>query len=102
MEMKTSDCLQTKEKIDIKEPRKYKVLLFDDEYTSQEFVLEALVVIFGYTQDGALGKIAEIERDGKAVAGVYSKVVAQTKVEVTKANAKRHSCSHFRIEMERE
>jgi ATP-dependent Clp protease adaptor protein ClpS len=62
-----------------KEPSKYKVIVFNDDQTSVEFVIAMLITIFNYSQDNALKLTLEIHNAGSAVVGVYSHEVAEQK-----------------------
>jgi ATP-dependent Clp protease adaptor protein ClpS len=63
-----------------KEPSKYKVIVFNDDHTSVEFVIAMLITVFNYSQDNALKLTLEIHNAGSAVVGVYSHEIAEQKV----------------------
>ncbi len=67
-----------------KKPRRFKVLLHNDDYTTTEFVVEILIRFFHKSQAEATHVMLQVHHRGLGVAGVYSKEVAETKIaEVT-------------------
>jgi ATP-dependent Clp protease adaptor protein ClpS len=61
-------------------PPRYKVLLFNDDYTPMEFVVAVLEQIFGKGPTEATTIMLAIHNSGLGVAGVYVLDVAETKV----------------------
>jgi ATP-dependent Clp protease adaptor protein ClpS len=61
-------------------PTRYKVLLFNDDYTPMEFVVVILEQIFGKGPTEATQIMLAVHRGGLGVAGVYVLDVAETKV----------------------
>ena len=68
------------ERTETRKPRLFKVLLHNDDYTTMEFVVEVLQVIFGKSNSEATQLMLYVHHKGRAIAGVYSNDVAQTKV----------------------
>lgn len=71
-------ALKDKEKLE--RPRRYKVILLNDDYTTMEFVVEVLQGIFKRTPDEAMAIMLNVHKNGMGVAGVYVKSIAETKV----------------------
>ncbi|MDR2517877.1 MAG: ATP-dependent Clp protease adapter ClpS [Spirochaetaceae bacterium] len=69
-----------KEKIKIKEPEEYRVILLNDHFTTMEFVVEVLMLIFHKDRSKAEQIMFEVHRIGRGVAGQYPRDIAQTKV----------------------
>jgi ATP-dependent Clp protease adaptor protein ClpS len=70
------------EKTKVKEPRLYKVLLHNDDYTSMEFVVLLLEKVFNKSTAEATRIMLNIHQQGIGVAGVFHKEIAETKVAI--------------------
>jgi ATP-dependent Clp protease adaptor protein ClpS len=65
-------------------PKRYHVIFHNDDYTTMEYVVEVLRRFFHKTETEALHVMLTVHKKGKAIAGVYPRDVAETKVaEVT-------------------
>lgn len=68
----------------IAEPKRWKVIFLNDDYTPMEFVIEVLTQIFKHSEDTAKEITMEIHNSGSGIAGVYVFDIAEVKaVEVT-------------------
>ncbi len=67
------------EKTKVKPPKKYKVILHNDDYTTMEFVIFVLQNVFHKTMDEAESIMMEVHVKGAGVCGIYSKEIAETK-----------------------
>jgi len=65
--------------LDISKPRKYKVLMHNDDYTSMDFVVEALMKVFHKTEAQAVAIMQKIHHNGVGLCGIYIKEIAETK-----------------------
>lgn len=63
----------------VKEPKKYKVVVCNDDVTTMEFVVLLLVEIFNHSSEKAIDLTMSIHNNGKAVAGVYTYEIAEQK-----------------------
>ena len=66
---------------DVKEPSMYRVLLHNDDYTTMEFVVEILMVVFNKSIERATEIMLNVHYKGVGMCGVYTHDVAETKVE---------------------
>ncbi|MCB9532163.1 MAG: ATP-dependent Clp protease adaptor ClpS [Myxococcales bacterium] len=62
-------------------PRLYKVILHNDDYTTQEFVVDVLVRFFEKPVPEATRLMLHVHTKGRAVAGTYPYDIAESKVE---------------------
>ena len=62
-------------------PRLYKVIFHNDDFTTQEFVVHVLKTVFHKTDTEATFIMLTVHRKGSGVAGVYTRDIAETKVE---------------------
>lgn len=63
----------------IKIPRQYQVLIYNDDFTPMDFVVDVLVRIFDKKEEDAVMLMLSIHEGSCAVAGVYPKDIARTK-----------------------
>ncbi|MEA1914475.1 MAG: ATP-dependent Clp protease adaptor ClpS [Campylobacterota bacterium] len=80
--------IEVDESIEVSEPKKYKVFLLNDDYSTMEFVIEILTKIFRKSMDESTSIMMNIHNNGKEVCGVYTYEIASTKVEQVKALAR--------------
>ena len=76
--------------LELHEPQMFKVLLHNDDYTSMDFVVEILMDIFHKTHTQAEQIMLQIHEKDKAICGVYSFEIAQTKAQQVKQRAKQN------------
>ncbi|MDQ1339138.1 MAG: ATP-dependent Clp protease adaptor protein ClpS [Campylobacterota bacterium] len=99
--MATNTDLETINEISLKYPKKYKVLILNDDYTSMEFVIDVLMSIFHKSYQEAEAIMLEVHKKDKGVCGVYTHEIAETKVMQVHKKA-RDSGFPLRAEMEEE
>lgn len=68
------------ERVETKKPKKFKVVLLNDDYTSMEFVVGVLIHVFRHTPPAATRIMLRIHQTGQGVAGVYSQEIAETRM----------------------
>jgi ATP-dependent Clp protease adaptor protein ClpS len=74
---------ETRDEID--EPSMYKVLLHNDDYTTMEFVVEILMLVFKKSPEEAVKIMLNVHQEGIGVCGVYPYEVSETKVKTVDA-----------------
>ena len=72
-----------------KRPKLYKVLLHNDDFTTMEFVVMILQMIFGHDETSATAIMLHIHRHGVGVGGIYPYSVAEAKVAEVLATAEK-------------
>jgi ATP-dependent Clp protease adaptor protein ClpS len=70
------------------EPKLYKVLLINDDYSTMEFVVKVLEEVFQKSPAEAYRVMMQVHTQGSAIAGIYPWEVAETKVETVTKMAK--------------
>ena len=70
---------ETRQKID--QPRMFKVLLHNDNYTTMDFVVMVLIGVFHKPEAEAVRIMLDVHQKGLGLVGVYPREVAETKVQ---------------------
>ena len=84
----TGIIIKTKPKT--KKPSMYKVLMLNDDYTPQEFVVHVLEQFFGKGREEATRIMLHVHQRGVGICGVFTYEVAETKVTQVIDYARRH------------
>src|SRR5215203_384634 len=74
----------------IERPRLWRVLLHNDDYTTQDFVVWVLETIFQKPRGEAFTIMMSVHRSGTGLAGVYTHDVAETKLKAARSRAEEH------------
>lgn len=80
------------EKPALERPSRYQVVMLNDDYTPMHFVVEVLTVFFNMSEEKATQVMLAVHTQGKAVCGVFTKDVAETKV--AQVNQYAAECDH--------
>ena len=86
---------------DVKPPKKYKVILLNDDRTPMEWVVGILIEVFKHDSRTAKELTMSIHNDGSGVAGIYSFEVAESKTNET-ITASRNAGFPLRVKLEEE
>lgn len=70
------DCTRT----NLREPRRYKVIIYNDDFTTMEFVVLVLTSVFFKSAEEAETLMLAVHKSGSAVVGIYSYDMAISKV----------------------
>jgi ATP-dependent Clp protease adaptor protein ClpS len=74
----------------LERPRLWRVLLHNDDYTTQDFVVWVLETVFHKAPGEAFAIMLSVHRSGMGLAGVYTHDVAETKMKATRDLAEEH------------
>jgi len=100
--MTTTDIqLDEKIKLTVSEPKRWKVILLNDDSTPMEFVIGVLIEIFKHTQDTAREIMLQVHEEGSGVAGLYSFEIAEAKA-VEATNLARTNGHPLQLKLEEE
>ena len=80
--------LAVEERKKTRRPRRWKVLIYNDDFTSRDFVVYVLIKHFRTAPAEAVHVMLQVHHRGVGVAGIYPKDVAETKVAEATAEAR--------------
>ena len=81
---------ETRSEQKLQRPRMWRVLLHNDDYTTQDFVVWVLETVFRKARAEAFAIMMAVHRSGLGIAGVFTHDVAATKVKTTQRLAEEH------------
>lgn len=73
----------------LKPPSMYKVILLNDDYTPMDFVVEVLERFFSMNREKATQIMLAVHNEGRAVCGIYTRDVAETKATQVNQHARK-------------
>ncbi len=78
--MSTKEAIKERTKDHIKEPRQFNVIMYNDDFTTMEFVVDILMDVFHKDEVTAQSIMMNVHKKGQAVVGKYPYDIASTKV----------------------
>lgn len=85
-----SESLVQEAQPQLKEPSLYQVLMHNDDFTPMEFVVAVLELFFNMERAAATSVMYQVHMEGKASCGIYTRDVAETKIDQVVHYARRH------------
>lgn len=77
---KEQSATKERQRTDLREPKRYKVTIYNDDFTTMEFVVMILKVVFFKSEADAQTLMLQVHHSDKAVVGIYSYDIAVSKV----------------------
>lgn len=99
--MATKDSVKENVGSKVREPKRYNVVMWNDDFTTMEFVVSILVDIFHKDNATAESIMLKVHKGGSAIVGQYSYDIATTKVRMA-MNRARSEGFPFRMTVEEE
>ena len=84
----SSTDVVTQEKVKLKKPKLYRVILLNDDYTPMEYVVSLLKIVFKKSESEAVNIMLMVHKKGSGICGIFTKEIAETKVETVLNMAK--------------
>ena len=76
----TSSNIKERQNTNISEPRRFKVIIYNDDFTTMEFVVKVLRVVFFKQEAEAERLMMAVHKSGQAIVGIYTYDIAKSKV----------------------
>ncbi|AGK96530.1 ATP-dependent Clp protease adaptor ClpS [Clostridium pasteurianum] len=99
--MSEKTIVREENKIGIRKPKLYKVIMHNDDYTTMEFVIQVLTQVFKKGVIEATKIMYDVHKKGIGVAGIYTYDIAKTKLNQAMDMAEK-SGFPFKLSMEEE
>lgn len=99
--MESNIDIKEKNKVKIKKPKLYKVIMHNDDFTTMEFVVDVLVNIFNKKIEEASKIMIDVHKKGSGVAGIFPYDIAVSKASTAMTIAKEQGFP-FKLSVEEE
>ena len=78
---KEQSYTRERQRTQLREPRRYKVIIHNDDFTTMEFVVKVLKTVFFMPEEKALTLMLQVHHSDKAVVGIYTLDIATSKAQ---------------------
>ena len=78
---KQQTSVRTRTNVDLREPRRYKVLIHNDDFTTMDFVVQVLREVFYLSDENAQALMLQVHHSDRAVVGIYTYDIAVSKAQ---------------------
>ena len=85
---KEQSQIRERQKTNIREPRRFKVIIHNDDFTTMDFVVKILRDVFFFSEEDAEALMLQVHHSNKAVVGTYTYDIAVTKAQKATAMAR--------------
>ena len=85
---KEQSQIKERQRTNLKEPQRYKVIIYNDDFTSMEFVVLVLKQVFFKSEEDANALMLKVHHSDKAVVGIYTYDIAISKARKATAMAR--------------
>lgn len=73
--------IRERQKTNLREPRRYKVIIHNDDFTTMEFVVMILKEVFFLSEENAQALMLQVHHSDKAVVGIYTYDITLSKAQ---------------------
>ena len=85
---KEQSQLRERQRTNLREPKRYKVIIHNDDFTTMEFVVMVLEQVFLKREEEATALMLQVHHSDKAVVGIYTYDIALSKARKATALAR--------------